>query len=108
MNQDIENRRSIESRIMRIVVNSAIENGYYLRVSGFSFCGNVDRIVESLMATDDSRLLFYKDGKPAGSVLFVCGNSGGYDVICDYSVSLADVMTPAEQESDRIIQSIGA
>ena len=108
MTQEIENRRSIEARIMTIVADSAISAGYYLRVAGFSFCGDVPRIVESLMATDDSRLLFYKDGKSAGSVLFVCGNNGGYDVICDYSVSLASVMIPAEQESDRIIQSIGA
>jgi len=90
---NVEARKKIERQIVRCLVQSAIIKGYKVSVMNDSQEGYfvkdsrvVAEVMGQLFQMDEDRVCFTKDGKHAW-VWLVYGNDG-YDVICDYHLSL--------------------
>jgi hypothetical protein len=97
---NIQTRLDIEKRIASMVVRDAIAASYSVTV----FDGEMHTVIKSriarqvidaLMTTDEDVLKIYDHmGTYIGMVYFVYGNDG-FDVICDYSVSLETLLIGA-------------
>lgn len=101
MQMKIETRISIESRIVKKIVEDALAQGFSLSVFdgedwSVNESTNKTEILDNLQACDEENLYFYKDGKQVGGVLLVYGNDG-YDVICDYHTNLETVLAGANK-----------
>ena len=85
--------KEIEERIVRNAVHELLDHGFTLSVDNGGDDYEIDRSVDAeaviaeLMNTDEDRLLARTGDSIKGWVHFVYGN-GGYDVICDMTVSL--------------------
>ena len=104
---NIQTRIKIETRIVSRVVKDALRAGYTL-----SLCDGevwtVKRstqyraIMSAIMTTDEDLIrLRDKDGNNLGTVYFVYGNDG-FDVIADYSVSLEEFLTGANEYATKL------
>lgn len=90
----VEKRQAIEKRIVRKIVQDAIDMGYRMNIDNGGDdeelpgpSNNFDEINKALFATDEEHLFFYDvDGKHCGTVFLVYGNDG-WDVICDHSAT---------------------
>jgi len=104
---NLKARIAAEKTIARRVVKDALAAGYTLSVDNGGDTPEIENsssfklVVAEMFATDEERLYFYKDSKPAGMVQFVYGNDG-YDVMADYSVSLEDVLKGAKEVANKI------
>jgi hypothetical protein len=94
----------IEFIIVEQLVKDSLAAGYQIGVhDGEEFAlkssDDASAIMAALFSVDEERLIYWKDGKGAGWVFLVHGNDG-WDVICDYSMSLEHVMKGADKLSD--------
>ncbi len=103
----VKMRQHVERLIARALIKDALAAGYSINIDngGDTFelpepSVDIKKILETMFATDDEKLIFYKDGKRAGWVWFVYGNDG-YDAICDYTTNLDHIMGGANKMSDR-------
>ena len=93
-------RAVIERQIVSKVVYDAVAGGYSLNVwDGEEMAltapsEDAETVLRALFACDEETLCCYRDGRWAGSILFVYGNDG-YDVISDYHVVLDDLLLGA-------------
>ena len=87
------NAREMEAAIVRNAVHELLDHGFTLSVDNGGDDYEIDRSVDAeaviaeLMNTDEDRLMARTGHVIKGWVHFVYGN-GGYDVICDMTVSL--------------------
>jgi hypothetical protein len=116
-NKQIRKRIAIETRIVRKVIRAGIKAGYHLAVyDGEEFHPVMPEreLMALLFNLDDAWLEFYTEPKPKvlgeapkawfarptthakGWVRFVFGNDG-WDVICDYTTNLSELLEPIEQ-----------
>lgn len=101
--------QEIEERIVRNAVHELLDQGFTLSVDNGGDDYEIDRsrdaeaVIAELMNTDEDRLLARANEEIKGWVHFVYGN-GGYDVICDMTVSLEpylpDTLALAETYSE--------
>ena len=103
-NPDVRERVAVERRIVRALVTHALKEGYELSVHDgeeeHPWTRDYDAVIDAIMNTDEDTLRLRKDGKNS-FVFFVYGNSG-WDVICDYSVSLEEVIRPILDMAERL------
>lgn len=91
----LRNRIKLEQRIVKMTVDALLAAGYTLSV----FDGENDTpyttdrkiLVDALMETDEDYLYTRAETGLESFVRFVYGNDG-YDVICDYGISLDEVL----------------
>ena len=104
---DIAARQKMERQIVTKIVDDALAAGYELSVDNGGdcdmVCGATDRlaILDALFQTDEERLVLSKYKKHIGSVFLVYGNDG-WDVVCDYHLSIEDVMKGANELADKL------
>jgi hypothetical protein len=110
---NLETRIQLEKRIARKVVRALLAAGYEITVNNggdrneIPYSTDFSQIVGAMFATDEEHLITrkadaFKDGAPLKSfVFFVYGNSG-YDVICDYGMSLEPVLAPINEYCDKV------
>lgn len=97
-------RCAIELHIVRLLITTLRAAGYAL-----TFDDGGDRIqtpdddkaVEHLFGVDEAYIITRKEGCKTSSVWLVFGNDG-WDVICDYGVSLEPVIGTLGEEIDAI------
>jgi len=105
--KEIAKRQRIERAIVRRTVKDALAAGYTLDVDD----GGEDLAVEgaktlkatldALLNTDEDYLILRRlESGAKGWVRFVYGNDG-WDVICDYSVNIEDVLAGANALAER-------
>jgi hypothetical protein len=97
--------RQVEKKIVRKVIKDALAAGYALTVHNggdtvLEPSTNASEILETMFATDDEYLVYYKEGKRVGWVYFVYGNDG-WDVVCDHTTNLEEVMQGATLLADK-------
>jgi hypothetical protein len=98
-------RQEVERKIASKVITDALAAGYALTIDNggdneeFSPTTDKDKILSEMFATDDEKLIFYKDGKCVGFVYFVYGNDGP-DVVNDYTMNLEPIMAGANALAD--------
>ena len=92
----VRERVAIERQIVFALIDHALAEGYELSVDDGEeqHPWTTDRavVIDNIMETDEDRLHLRKDGHTAW-VLLVYGNEG-WDVICDYNVSLEALLEP--------------
>jgi hypothetical protein len=104
---DIAARQKMERQIATKIVDDALAAGYELSVDNGGdsdmVCGTTDRqaVLDTLFQTDEERLVLSKNKKHIGSVFLVYGNDG-WDVVCDYHLSIEDVMKGANELADKL------
>jgi hypothetical protein len=98
--QDME--RAIAGRFAQTVVDAglkiSVDNGEYISLDKSD---DVEAIVADLMACDMDWLHVFDGQKRVGTLLLVYGNDG-YDVICDYSVSLEAYVRDADRLAEEL------
>ncbi len=107
---NIEQRRKIERAIAERFIRDALAAGYRVAVDNgeeeFRPYAQADPVLKEMFTVDEEHLRLYKPitngiGEAfAGSVYFVYGNDG-WDVICDYSPNLTEVLAGASALADR-------
>jgi hypothetical protein len=96
--KDADTRRRIvvERQIVTALIDRALAEGYELSVDDGDnqHPWTTDRaaVIDAIMEADEDRMYFRKDGHTAW-VFLVYGNDG-WDVICDYNVSLEALLEP--------------
>lgn len=99
----LERRIEIEKIIREALVDLLLADGYELAVDNgeyvSGFTKNPEITKKMLGDTDEESLLTRKDGHKS-SVFLVYGNSG-WDVICDYGISLEPVIEKLETMQDQ-------
>jgi len=106
---NVKTRQSIEKRIARKFVRIALAAGFAISLDNggddfeFENSTNFRHIIGEMFATDDERLYLSKDGNRCGWVWFVYGNDG-WDVICDYTTNLEELMPEVEKLSDKLCE----
>lgn len=102
MSENVKLRQMVERRIARKVILEGKKHGYTFNVNNggdtYELPGpTADHkiVLDTMFATDEEYLYFFKDGKRCGWVWFIYGNgNGGLDVISDYTTNLEDVLKP--------------
>ncbi len=98
--QDME--RAIAGRFAQTVIDAgltiSVDNGEYISLRKSD---DVNAIVQDLMACDMDWLHVHDGEKRVGTLLLVYGNDG-YDVICDYSVSLEAYVKDADRLAEEL------
>ena len=106
---EVVKRQKIEKAIVRRIVRDALKAGYTLNISnggdGYELPAPTDKYKvanDTLFATDEEHLYFFKEGKRVGWVFFVYGNSG-YDVVCDNTdkPEINDILKGCEEVAAR-------
>lgn len=94
--------RIIASRIIRAMLDTGfaidVEDGEETTLERST---DHDSIIEHLFTTDMDYIHAVKDGRRRGWVQLVYGNDG-FDVICDYTVNLEDMLAPVNAFADQI------
>lgn len=112
---NIEQRQTIERRIIRKAVEDILAAGCTIRVhdgDGFTSqerLSTVEDVMDQIMATDEEELYVYypaaHNGKfTMGTISLVYGNDG-YDVIADNSVALEPLLAGATTLADQIAEA---
>jgi hypothetical protein len=108
MKSDMTNdkRQAIEARIVRRVIKDSLAAGFLLSVhdgEDFAIRNSTDAaaVFNALRSTDEDHLHIIRTndrGLPEtlGTVFFVYGNDG-HDVICDYDMSVANIIRGATE-----------
>ena len=105
-NKEIAKRQRIERAIVRRVVVDALKAGYRLSVDdggdelAIAHSTSQRAVLAALVNTDDDKLICEREDH-RGVVWFVYGGSG-WDVICDYSVRLEDMLAGANLLAERL------
>lgn len=100
-------RCRIEREIATKIVDDALAAGYSISVDNggdeYEIKESTDKnaILAVMFATDEERVILSKDGKHhSGWVYLVYGNDG-WDVVCDYSTNIKDVLAGADVLADK-------
>jgi len=97
-----EMERAIAGRFAQTVIDAgltiSVDNGEYISLRKSS---DVDAVIKDLMACDMDWLHVHDGEKRIGTLLLVYGNDG-YDVICDYSVSLEAYVKDADRLAEEL------
>ena len=92
----VRERVAIERRIVTALIDRALAEGYELSVDDgdnqHPWTTDRAEVIDNIMEADEDRLYLRKDGHTAW-VFLVYGNDG-WDVICDYNVSLEGLLEP--------------
>ena len=113
---NVEERRKIESKIVRRVIRSLLKQGLFLNVYNGGEGHELPKpskkfteIVKALFATDDEYLMVARsdadNGQAYGYVRLIYGNDG-WDVIADYSSNLEKYMGEINAYVDEIAATI--
>ena len=102
----LEERKAVEKRIASAVIRSGLNAGYAITVNDgegmpVKRSADHDEILAAMFSVDEEHLEFSKDGKRVGWVFFVYGNDG-WDVICDHTVNLSDILDDANRIADEV------
>ena len=105
MSINIKERQRIEKKIVTAVVDAALKEGYTVIINNGGDDDEITstdraKILKEMFATDEERLYVAKDGKIVGWVFFVYGECG-WDVICDYTTNLEEMLKPALALADK-------
>ncbi|MCJ8601034.1 hypothetical protein MWH03_00370 [Klebsiella pneumoniae] len=98
-------RQRIEKEIAAAAINGLLAAGYHIAVfdgESVALKASVDKdaILKAMFTTDEDVFHIYTaDGTRAGFVHFVYGNDG-WDVICDYTLSLEAALVEADKLAD--------
>jgi hypothetical protein len=109
---NIEQRQQIERQIVHQIVTDAITHGYFVSVHNgeeitVTRSNSVKVVMAETMSVDEEHLFFTSaSGAEVGWVFLVYGN-GGYDVICDYTTNLEELMKGAETLADELEERHG-
>lgn len=104
---NVKARQAIERRIVSRIVRDAIAAGYLVSVhdgmeTTVRRSQEHKRIMVATATVDEETLFIYEvTGKCIGRVFLVYGNSG-WDVVCDYSVSLEHILVGATALAEKI------
>jgi hypothetical protein len=106
MTIDNETRHEIEFAIARQVIRDLLAGGYHISlydgldivVSSSTVCTD---ILNAMFSGDEETLLVYSPEGDCRTVQFVYGNDG-YDVVCDYSVSLEKTLKNSRKLADQL------
>lgn len=107
MTMTLETRQAIERQIIDRIVTDALAAGYQLSVDDggeITVSRSTDHaaIMAAVMTTDEDYLRVSKAGEPiSGWVRLVYGNDG-WDVVCDHTTNLSELLTGASDEADRL------
>ena len=86
----------IERQIVTALIDRALAEGYELSVDDgdnqHPWTTDRAEVIDVIMEADEDRLYLRKDGRTAW-VFLIYGNDG-WDVVCDYNVSLDDLLEP--------------
>lgn len=83
----VNHRQALERRIVGMIVQDAIAQGYAVALDNGEetiTAKHLDDLMAEIMATDEEKLTFYKDGQPVGAVWLVYGNDG-FDCMADHT-----------------------
>lgn len=86
--------RDMEIRIINSVIDECIKQGLYLSVNDgeehFARTNVKATLIDQLMNTDEDRLYLHLTATSKGSIgaLYLVYGESGWDVICDYHVSV--------------------
>lgn len=102
----LEERKAVEKRIASAVIRSGLNAGYTITVNDgegmpVKRSSDHDVILAAMFSVDEEHLEFFKEGKRVGWVFFVYGNDG-WDVICDHTVNLSDILEEANRIADEV------
>jgi len=99
-------RREMEKSIVTRVVNDAIKAGFALNVDNGGDTEELPKpstspseVLAAMFATDDEKLIYYKDGQRFGWAWFVYGNDG-HDVLSDHTGNVSDALQGAVDYAD--------
>jgi hypothetical protein len=106
MTIDNETRREIEFAIARQVILDLLAEGYSISlhdgedivVSSSTVCTD---ILNAMFSVDEETLIVYSPEGDWRIVQFVYGNDG-YDVVCDYDVSLEKTLKNSRKLADKL------
>jgi hypothetical protein len=107
---EVAKRQRVERSIARRVILDAVKQGFVIDVNDgeeitLRNATSSTVILKAMMTTDEDYLILRRhnaDGTVTrGWVRFVYGN-GGWDVICDYSVNLDEVLAGANALAERL------
>ena len=106
----VEKRQKLERMIARRVLLDMKAAGYLMNIDNgadgdYSLLkptNDVKALLGAMFQTDEERLYVFKEGqnRPFGWVFFVYGNDG-WDVVCDYTLSLDEQMAGAKALADK-------
>ena len=102
----VDERKAVEKRIASAVIRSGLDAGFAITVNdgeGFPVERSTDHdeILAAMFSVDEEHLEFFKDGQRVGWVFFVYGNDG-WDVICDHTLNLSDILEEANRIADEV------
>lgn len=92
-------RARVELRIVRRLLSDLRNAQYLLSIDDgeeLHWVTNEDNALKYLFNLDEARINAKRDGEKESFVYLVFGNDG-YDVICDYGMSLEPVMAPINE-----------
>lgn len=104
--KEVVNRQKIERRIVSKIIDVALAKNYTISVDNgddvpIQQSNNKSAILKAMFATDEERVIFYHNGKRAGVVYLVYGNSG-WDVMHDHSLFLEEMLEPVYELSNKL------
>jgi len=106
----IETRIAIEEKIVKKTIEVLLAAGYTITVDDgvekvLQKSKDADDIFNAMMSTDEDQLHVYSKYTKlrVGWIFFVYGNDG-YDVICDHTTNLSEVLEPVDQLASELEQ----
>lgn len=99
-------RRLIELGVVRKLVSHAISEGHTITVYDGEECPvkrsvDVELIIEHAFSVEECQLRVFSGPDMYGVVYLVYGNDG-WDVICNYHVSLEDLLGPVNDYAEQL------
>lgn len=89
---NITKRIEIEKKIVRRAIKTLVDAGYTCSIYDLKDSSEKRKIFDEMISCDEERLRVRK-GDISGWIYFVYGNDG-FDVICDHTVNLEEVLKP--------------
>jgi hypothetical protein len=107
MSAELKHRIAVERELVRLTVEIALKEGFWIGVANGADDempprDDAEAILADMFQTDEEKIYLYRpeglahwgpDYPAYGWVYFVYGNSG-WDVVCDYTTNLEDIMKP--------------
>lgn len=106
---NLETRIDIEKQIAKKTIEVLLAASYRLMVNDWEedvtdVIDNADELFKAMFTTDGDYLLVFNatdEEHRIGWIQFVYGNDG-YDVICDYTTNLEDILQPVFKLADEL------
>jgi ribosomal protein S8 len=103
---NVQKRQKIERKIVRAILTKAKKEGYIISLDNgeeiikLSPLNSIKAMLEQCFSVDEEHIMLKKDGHKK-YIFLVYGNTG-HDVICDYSTSLDEFISPIEDMCEKI------